>query len=564
MSTSHHVFIDDSNKAVDASNLIWCDQISIPEQGKGGNQTLTVSIEIEDPSSKSQHSIEALIDSGANVSIIDNSFALRCHLNFHRLPKPIPLSNSDGTANGGDPITHFVSLVVRFPHGHQELHHFVVASLQTHVMFLGHDWLTLHNPEVDWERKTILFSRCPPVCGMSVTEFSVRSINKDYPDWKAQFPDVFSEEEYQKLPQQCPGVDLPIDLTEPRPFKAQIYPMNHEHRQALSEWIDENLASGRIRPSRSQYSCPVFFKDEGDKLHLIVDYQRLNQVTVPINVPLPLIRDIFDQVKDSSIFSKMDIRWGFHNLRIREGDEHKAAFATHRGLFEPLVMQFGMTNAPSGFQDLMNDVLRDEIQTGHVFVYIDDIIVHTKDLDHHRQLVRQVLQKLRKNGLYVREKKCEFEKDEITFLGHILSKGQIRHSPKKCAGLRDWPLPHCKKDVERFLGLTNYYRRFIPGYATIARPLDKLRGGGEWNWTAACQESFDQLRNILVDAPTLAIPRDEGLWKVETDASAAAIGAILSQRQPDGQWRMVDCISQALTPTEQRYAVYDREFLAVM
>ena len=111
-------------------------------------------------------------------------------------------------------------------------------------------------------------------------------------------------------------------------------------------------------------------------------------------------------------------------------------------------MQFGMTNAPSGFQDLMNEVLRDEIQTGHVFVYIDDIIVHTNDLVHHWQLVHQVLQKLRENGLYVREKKCEFEKGEITFLGHILSKGQICHSPKKCTGLQEWPLPHCKKDVE--------------------------------------------------------------------------------------------------------------------
>src|ERR1700730_15848936 len=124
MSTSCCVFIDGSNKAVDASCLIWCDQISIPEQGKGGNQTLTMSIEIEDPNSRSQHSIEALIDSGANVSIIDNNFALRCCLTFHCLSKPIPLSNSDGTANGEDPITHFVSLVIHFPHGHRELHHF--------------------------------------------------------------------------------------------------------------------------------------------------------------------------------------------------------------------------------------------------------------------------------------------------------------------------------------------------------------------------------------------------------------------------------------------------------
>ena len=496
------------------------------------------------------------------MSIIDNSFALEQQFTFLCLPKSIPLTNSDGSANGGDPVTHYVSLVIRFPHGHQELRHFIVASLNTHFMFLGHDWLSFHNPELDWEKKTVLFSRCPPVCGVSVR--SISSADSPCPDWKSEFPEVFSEDEYQKLPSKRPGVDLSIDLVDPKPFKAQIYPMNSERREALSDWIDENLASGRIHPSRSQYSCPVFFKDEGDKLRLIVDYKRLNDVTVPINVPLPLIRDIFDRVKDSSIFSKMDIRWGFHNLRIREGDEHKAAFATHRGLFEPVVMQFGMTNAPAGFQELMNAVLHEEILTGHVFVYIDDIIVHTCDLDLHRKLVRQVLQKLKENSLFVREKKCEFEKREITFLGHILSHGQIRHSPKKCQGLQEWPLPHNKKDVQRFLGLTNHYHRFIPGYASIARPLDKLRAGNDWNWTPSCQEAFDQLRNILVDAPTLAIPQDEGLWKVETDASAAAIGAILLQKQHDGQWKMVDCISQALSPTEQHYAVYDREFLAII
>ena len=496
------------------------------------------------------------------MSLIDNSFALSHRLNFISLPKPLPLKNSDGSPNGGDVVTHYVSLMVYFPHGHQEMWHFVVAHLNTHEIFLGHDWLKFHNPQIDWQQGSIMFSRCPSVCGPSVR--SIQMLVSTPPDWKAEFPDVFSEEEYQRLPEPRPGVDLPIDLTNPRPFKAQIYPMNRERREALSEWVDENLASGRIRPSRSQYSCPVFFKDEGDKLRLIVDYSKLNEVTVPINVPLPLIRDIFDNVKDSSIFSKMDIRWGFHNLRIREGDEYKAAFATHLGLFEPVVMQFGMTNAPAGFQELMNEVLRDEIQTGHVFVFIDDIIVHTKDLDLHRKLVRQVLEKLRENHLYVREKKCEFEKSEILFLGHIISEGEIRHSPKKCSGLRDWPQPLCKKDVERFLGLTNYYRRFVPGYASLARPLDKLRGGGPWEWTHACEEAFTNLKNMLVDAPALAIPKDDGLWKVETDASTAAIGAVLSQKQPDGQWRMVDCISHALSPTEQRYAIYDREFLAVI
>jgi hypothetical protein len=193
-------------------------------------------------------------------------------------------------------------------------------------------------------------------------------------------------------------------------------------------------------------------------LRLVQDYRKLNAVTKKNKFPIPRIPDLIDCLSQSSIFTSLDLRWGYNNIRIKEGNEEKAAFITHRGLFEPTVMYFGFCNAPLTFQQMMNEVLREEIATGHVVVYIDDILIFTDDILLHRQLTQRVLTKLRENNLYAKPEKCHFEQKEVEFLGLIVGKNSIKMDPKKVEGVSNWPAPTKVKHIQAFLGLANFYR----------------------------------------------------------------------------------------------------------
>jgi hypothetical protein len=231
---------------------------------------------------------------------------------------------------------------------------------------------------------------------------------------------------------------------------------------------------------------------------------------------------------------KMDLRWGFNNVRIREGDEHKAAFITPLGLYELNVMQFGLCNAPSTFQRMVDEVLAKEKNSGHVEVYIDDILVHMKDVEMNRYWTGRVLSKLEENRLFCRREKCQFEEDEVEFLRVQLKAGQVGISPKKVAAIRNEEPLKTRKGVQRFLGITNYYRKFIQGYSAIARLLHELTKDVQFVWNEECDQAFKTLKEVLVTAPVLALPWDEGMFHLETDASDVATGAVLYQEQEDG------------------------------
>jgi hypothetical protein len=200
------------------------------------------------------------------------------------------------------------------------------------------------------------------------------------------------------------------------------------------------------------------------------------------------------------------LRWKFNNIRIREGDKHKAVFVTPLGLFKPNVMQFGLCNAPSTFQRMVDEVLAPEKNSGHVEVYIDDILIHTEDLESNRYWTGRVLSKLEENWLFVREEKCQFKEEEIEFLGVLLKEGQIGISPKKTAAIAEEKPPTTRKGVRRFLGITNYHRKFIRGYSAIARPLHELTKEGTFQWDEKCQDAFDVLKAALMTVPILALP----------------------------------------------------------
>jgi hypothetical protein len=207
-----------------------------------------------------------------------------------------------------------------------------------------------------------------------------------------------------------------------QPKGCKVYPISVTEQSELDRFLHENLETGRIRQSKSPMASPVFFiKKRDSSLQLVQDYWMLNDMTIKNKYPLPLISELVNQLRGAKYFTKLDVRWGFNNVRIQEGDEWKAAFRTNRGLFEPLVMFFGLTNSPATFQTMMNDMFTDMISEGVVVVYLDDILIFTKDLEEHRQITRRVLKRLAEHQLYLRPEKCEFEKTRIEYLGLIIN-----------------------------------------------------------------------------------------------------------------------------------------------
>ena len=260
----------------------------------------------------------------------------------------------------------------------------------------------------------------------------------------------------------------------------------------------------------------------------------------------------------------MDVRWGYNNIRIKEGDTWKAAFRTNRGLFEPLVMFFGLTNSPATFQTMMNDIFREEIAEGWVVIYMDDILVFSKDKKQHQEQVKRILGKLRQHQLSLKAEKCYFDKEEIDFLGLIITEKGIRMDPNKVKAVTTWPTPTMKRELQQFLGFVNFYRRFVKGFAKIAKPLTKLTGKNEWFWTELQQRAFKELKQEITSEWTLIIPKPGKPFRMETDASDFAIAAILSQEDDEGKWRPIAFMSKALNDAERNYEIYDKEMLAVM
>ena len=235
---------------------------------------------------------------------------------------------------------------------------------------------------------------------------------------------------------------------------------------------------------------------------------------------------------------------------MKEGDEWKAAFWTNKGLFKPLVMFFSLCNSPTTFQTMMNHIFCDLINKGKVVVYMDDIMIFTKTLSEHRQIIQEVLQILRENKLFLKHTKCDFETQEMEYLGLIVSEEQIRMDPGKVKGVTDWPVPKSRKELQGFLGFLNFYRHFIENFSKVAHLLNALTSKKiPFEWTAKCQMAFKQLKRKITMAPALCMPNDEDPFHIETDGLGIGIGAILSQQQGD-RWHPIAFISRSLNDTE--------------
>jgi len=295
---------------------------------------------------------------------------------------------------------------------------------------------------------------------------------------------VFRKVESEKMPVRKVW-DHAIDLKEDfKASKAKVYPLSRNERDEVQGFVEEHLKKGYIRPSKSQQTSPVFFveKKNGGK-QMVMDYCRLNKQTVKNNYPLPLITELVDNMGSKQVFTKMDLRWGYNNVRIKEGDEWKAAFTTHVGLFEPVVMFFGMTNSPATFQAMMNEILGDMINEGKVAAFVDDVLVGTDTEEGYDEIVEEVLRRLEENDLYVKPEKCVWKVKKVLFLGVVMGEGKVEIEEDKVAGVLKWPTLQYIRDVRKFLGLANYYRCFVKDFARVALPMNKLtRKNEKWRW----------------------------------------------------------------------------------
>ena len=422
--------------------------------------------------------------------------------------------------------------------------------------------LSFQNGSIDINSDT---SSTVDACAAELSDSIVCSSLEDLPEsLRVQYEGLFNRKAgYDFLPEHrscdleivlLPGTRLPTS----RP-----YILSKDEMDLLKEEITKELASGRIVPSTAPCSAPVFFvpKANGGK-RMVVDYRKLNAATVKDEYPLPLIHQVLDKVGGAKVFSKLDMPSAFQLLRIKEGDEWKTTFTSIFGNYMYLVMPFGVKNAPPAFQRFISDVLK-EYNGVFVVVYIDDILVYSNSVAEHEQHLRLVFDALLKEKLYLVPEKCSFFQTEVPFLGYVLSDKGLAMDPAKVKSVVDWPVPKTLKEVQGFMGLANFCRKFIKDFAEVAGPMLHLsKNCVKFVWTPECQESFDTLKRKFVEYLVLHNPDPTKPYVVEADASNFAIGATILQEFEDG-WHLVAYMSRRMTKAERNYVTYEQELLAI-
>ena len=336
-------------------------------------------------------------------------------------------------------------------------------------------------------------------------------------------------------------------------------------REELRGLLRDMLESDVIQQSDSPWSSPIVLAKKHDgTTRFCVDYRKVNEVTRKDAYPLPRVDDTLDTLVGSKFFTTLDLASGYWQVEVAPEDQPKTAFTTPEGLYLFKVMPFGLCNAPATFQRLMDRVLSG-LKWSSCLVYFDDIIVVGTTFQEHLHHLTSVFTRLRGAGLKLKPKKCTLCRQQVTFLGHIVSTDGVATDPSKTEAVSKWPIPQNRKEVQQFLGLANYYRRFVKDFALISKPLQRLtEKNAPFEWTIGCQNAFDELRKRLVSSPVLAYPDYERRFILDTDASDVRIGAVLSQVSDCGSERVIAYASRSLTRPEQRYCVTRKELLAVV
>lgn len=335
-------------------------------------------------------------------------------------------------------------------------------------------------------------------------------------------------------------------------------------REAVKKMLDEMKAKNIVSPSNSPWASPIVLVPKKDgSIRLCVDYRKVNEVTRKDAYPIPRVDDTLDTLAGSQWFSTLDLKSGYWQVEVHEDDREKTAFCTHEGLFQFNVMPFGLCNAPATFQRLMDMVLQGLLWNS-CLVYIDDIIIFGKTFEEHLGNLARVFERVEQAGLKLQPQKCHLLQSQVQFLGHIISTNGVAPDPQKTEKVKQWQTPQSVKEVQQFLGLASYYRRFIKNFASVAAPLHKLTEKHTiFRWTPCCQEAFDNLKSRLTSAPILALPDWSKPFVLDTDASDTGVGAVLSQVH-EGNEFVVAYGSRTLTKSERNYCATKKELLAVV
>lgn len=383
------------------------------------------------------------------------------------------------------------------------------------------------------------------------------------------YKDRFDEQRAKRLPKSNRW-DMTIEFEEgkPLPGKQPIYPLSPEEKEAVEEFLRENLEKGWIRQEHKGefvIASPVFFvgkKDGGARM--VIDYRAVNKICKPDPFPIPLMHTLPDELKRAKYFTTLDMRAGYNNIRIRPEDEAKAGFRTHQGVYIPRVMQFGMMNSPAVFQRAMNQIFDDMIGRG-ILIYLDDIIIYAETEEALWKLTIEVMERLRSVDFYLKLEKCFFNLQELDYLGFVVSREGLKVDNYKVKAVQEWPELKTKRDIRKFIGFANFYRKFIEGYSTIARPLTTLLSKKRtFTWGEHQRRAFERLKHAFISAPVLVRPDYEKQFIIETDASLVAMGAVLSQQQDDGSIKPISFWSGTFNAAERNYGVGDRELLAII
>jgi hypothetical protein len=372
-----------------------------------------------------------------------------------------------------------------------------------------------------------------------------------------KFPELFVELDSLPAHRDC---DHAIPLVPgAQPPYLRPYRVPHMQKAAMEEIIMKMLKNSEIRASLSPFSSlAVMVRKRDGSWRLCNDYRLLNSITIKNKFPMPVIEDLLDELHGATIFTKLDLRSGYHQIRMNTADIPKTAFKPHMGHYEYVVMPFGLTNAPAMFQNLMNTLFKEHLRS-FILVFFDDILVYSKNLSDHLKHLEIVLQILKQNSLYLKCSKCTFAVPEVEYLGHVLSGAGVATKPQNVQAILNWPQPKTISKLRGFLGLTGYCRRFVKGYGKLCRPLHDLLKKQAFQWTTEHTQAFQQLKTVMTTCPVLALPDFSQPFFLESDACGSGIGAVLMQAG-----RPLACFSKCLGPKATAQSVHEKEALAIL
>ncbi|PNX85959.1 retrotransposon-related protein, partial [Trifolium pratense] len=500
-----------------------------------------------------------LIDSGASHNFISQQLVQK--MNWERIDGPaMSIKLGDGSCAKTNGVCTQLEIAMDELQIRVDAQIFDLGCVD---VVLGIEWLrTLGDMIVNWQKQTMSFWYNKQWITMKGVDSQLSNMEtlhsvvckpwrNEVVDWKMNkvnrgvFHSLDEEQsrELEQLLSMCAGVFQEPKGLPPRRLKeheialkdgheavnVRPYRYPHHHKNEIEKQVKEMLATGIIRPSTSSFSSPVILvKKKDGSWRMCVDYRALNKATVPDKFPIPVIEELLDELHGAKYFSKLDLKSGYHQVRVKEEDVHKTTFRTHEGHYEFMVMPFGLMNAPSTFQSLMNEVFKPLLRKT-VLVFFDDILVYSESWQEHVMHLEQVLLILQKHGLVANKKKCQFGQQSIEYLGHLINGTGVAVDPNKVVSVTNWPIPKNVKGVRGFLGLAGYYRKFIRNYGKIAKPLTELTKKDAFVWSDEAYKAFESLKKSLTTAPVLALPDFSKEFIIECDASGGGIGAILMQ-----------------------------------